>query len=377
MKFSGIAGYQQIKSVLAQMVSNQRIPQALLFSGAQGCGNLPMAVAFAQYVFCKNRTNSDSCGNCSSCIKVEKLAHPDLHFTFPVTNLKNAETSDLLIEEFREAFTQHPYLSQTDWFNHIGSENRQPTITVKESDDILHKLSLTSYEGGFKILILWQPEKLNTSTANKLLKIIEEPPEGTIFILVSHQTDQILPTILSRTQLMHFGPLSEHEIQQGLMMRHQIGEVQAEYIARMADGNFRDAEIIFSEGNEQIQILGHFQKFMRACLKFDAFKVGEWIEETARLGREKQKQFLSYGLKMFRECLLLNNAGQAITGSYGEELEFLKKFSPFVHNRNIEKLSEEFNQAYYHIERNANPKILFMDLALKVNEWLNLPSGKK
>ncbi|MFL5754460.1 MAG: DNA polymerase III subunit delta' [Bacteroidia bacterium] len=373
MFFKQVVGHSEIKQKLRQMVQEGRIPHAQLFFGPEGSGNLPAAMAFARYVFCRNRSNEDSCGTCSSCIKINKLAHPDLHFVYPIATGKDVKVSTDVIAEFREAFLNQPYMNQQDWFNELNAENKQPIIPAEESNEIIKKLSYTSFEGNGKIMIIWQPEKMNSSAANKVLKMLEEPPDETLFFLVPNNTEQILPTIISRTQLIKFSPLHDEDIASALQERYSVPAEQALNVARMAEGNFREALKIISESDSNVQFLKHFQSFMRLCLQFDAPKLISWIEETAALGREKQKYFIQYSLQLFRECLMLNYAGAELVKLRGEELEFVKKFAAFVHTGNYEKLTEEFNSAYYHIERNANAKILFMDLALKTNGLINLP----
>ncbi len=354
------------------MVNDQRIPHAQLFFGGEGSGNLPMALAMVRYIFCRQRTPQDSCGTCASCIKLDRLAHPDLHFVYPIATSKDVKVSTDLITEFRQAVLKQPYLNQQDWFNELDAENKQPIIPAEESNEIIKKLSYTSYEGGVKAMIIWQPEKMNQAAANKLLKMLEEPPDETLFFLVSNSLDQMLSTILSRTQMVKFGLLHDDEVAAALSQRYGANPDHTMNIARLAEGNFHEALKIISENDTQVQFLHHFQGFMRNCLKFDAFKITTWIDDTATLGREKQKYFLQYALQVFRECLMMNYGGMNLNRFRGEEMDFVRKFAPFVHQGNYEKLVEEFNTACYHIERNANPKVLFMDLALKTNELINI-----
>lgn len=357
------------------MVHGQRIPHAQLFFGAEGSGNLPMVYAFSRYLLCKNRTELDACGQCPACNMVGKLAHPDLHWVFPIAASKNVRVSADVMKNFRAAFTKLPYLTQQDWFGELDAENKQPVIPGEESNEIIKKLSITSYDGGFKVLIIWQPEKMNATSANKLLKMLEEPPDDTFFFLVTHHLDQILPTILSRTQLVKFGQLNTADLGEALQKKHALSSDRAETIARLADGNYREALQVLNESAEGTPFLAHFRLFMLTCLRFDVFKMNEWMEETAGLGREGQKYFLTFGLEVFREALLMNYGSPALVKMRGAELDFLKKFAPFVHMANYQLLTEEFNKACFHVERNANPKILFMDLALKVNELLNIKKG--
>jgi DNA polymerase III subunit delta' len=371
MLYRGIIGQKEALGRLQKMVQEKRIPHALLFSGKEGSGNLPAAFAFAQHLYCSQPADGLPCGVCAACNKVAKLIHPDLHLVFPIAKSKDVKTSNDVVKEFREAYLQQPYLNLSDWFNELSAENKQPLIPVEESADILRKLSYTSYEGSYKTMVIWQPEKMNTEAANKLLKILEEPPDETIFILVCNAPDQLLATIISRVQTIPFYQLSEAEITQGLIDKYQVNTEVAKQSAILADGNFREALSLLTQQEESVSFLNHFQAFMRLALKFDAVKALAWIDENATTGREKQKQFLQYGLAVFRDALMYNFGDQALVRLNGQEKQFLEKFAPFINRLNYEKLVEEFNTNYYYIERNANPKILFMDLLLKTNELIN------
>ncbi|MGZ4037724.1 MAG: DNA polymerase III subunit, partial [Bacteroidia bacterium] len=332
----------------------------------------PAAVAFAQLLLCKNRQANDSCGVCPSCLKVSKLMHPDLHFVFPIAKSKDVPTSSAVIKEFRELFTENPYLSLNDWFNELGAENKQPIIPVEESNNIIRQLSYTSYEGANKIMIVWQPEKMNIQAANTLLKILEEPPEQTFFILVSNAPDQLLATIISRVQQIPFYKIAEKDIVEALMRIYKVNGEVAKQAALLCDGNFNEARVLLTQNDEQLSFLQHFQGFMRLALKFDCEKALQWIDSNAASGREKQKQFIQYSLEIFRDSLMYNFGSRDLVRLSGNEKQFLEKFAPFINQKNYEKLTEEFNSNYYYIERNANPKILFMDLLLKTNELINL-----
>jgi len=372
MLYSQIVGQTEPKQRLLKMVNENRVPHALLFAGKEGSGNLPAAIAFAQHLFCTNKNEQGSCGECASCKKVAKLVHPDLHLVFPIAKSKEVKSSTDLIKEFREAFLNNNYLSLNDWFNELSAENKQPIIPVEEANDILRKLSYTSFEGSYKIMIIWQPEKMNQESANKLLKILEEPPEKTIFVLVSNHPDQLLATILSRVQQIPFYNSSEQEISEALILNYKINPEVAKQTAMLANGNYAEAVSLLTHNEESVSFLNNFQTFMRLSLKFDCNKVLQWIDENAVTGREKQKQFLQYGLEVFRDCLMFNFGDRSLVRLSGQEKQFLEKFAPFVNQKNYEKLIEEFNSNYYYVERNANPKILFMDLFLKTNELINL-----
>jgi len=372
MQYDQITGQKEAKGRLLKMVNEARIPHALLFSGKEGSGNLPAALAFSQHLFCKEPSQAGACGKCISCNKVSKLIHPDLHFVFPIAKSKDVKSSNDLIKEFREAFLQQPYLSLNDWFNELGAENKQPIIPVEESNDILRKLSYTSYEGTYKVMLIWQPEKMNAEAANRLLKILEEPPDQTIFILVSTQPDQLLATIFSRVQQIPFFNCSEDEVAKALVLNYKVNEDVARQTAMLSNGNYGEAIALLSHNDDNVSFLNNFQSFMRLALKFDCGKALQWIDENAGSGREKQKQFFQYGLEVFRDSLMFNFGEKNLVRLSGQEKQFLEKFAPFVTQKNYEKLVEEFNSNYYYIERNANPKILFMDLIMKTNELINL-----
>jgi DNA polymerase-3 subunit delta' len=373
MLYSQIVGQTEPKHRLAKMVNEGRVPHALLFMGKEGCGNLPMAIAFSQHLFCTRKTENGACGVCNSCNKVAKLIHPDLHLVFPIISKpKEVEISTDIIKEFRETFLPNPYLTLNQWCIEQNAENKQPLINVKEANEILRKISYTSFEGSYKIMVIWQPEKMNTEASNKLLKILEEPPEKTIFILVANNPEQLLATILSRVQQIPFFACSENEIVEALVKEFRVSKEKASESSLIANGNYSEAIQLLKEIDDGVSLLSHFQAFMRLALKFDPTKALVWIDENAATGREKQKQFLQYALEVFRDALMFNFGDKSLIRLSGNEREFLSKFAPFINQKNYERLVEEFNSNYYYVERNANPKILFMDLLLKTNELINM-----
>jgi DNA polymerase III subunit delta' len=375
MLFKEIIGQQAIKERLVRSVKEGRISHAQLFLGPQGSGNLALALAYAQYISCAKRLDDDSCGECSSCIKYNKLIHPDLHFVYPVALSKDVRVSTDKAKEWREAFLDDPYITLFSWFETLDAENKQAVIGTDESGEILRKLSLTTYEADYKIMIIWQAEKMNPSAANKLLKILEEPPDKTLFLLVCENEDQLLRTIVSRTQLIKINKIADQDLIQALIERHGLSTESAEGIAHLADGNYAEALALMNENENAGQNLASFQKLMRASLKFDPKAVMSWIDDISTAGRERQKNFLNYALHIIRESLILNYGDASLVKLGNDEKDFVKKFSPFIHINNIERFMEELNKAYFHMERNANAKILFMDLAFKFNELLNLPKS--
>lgn len=367
MNYSNVIGQTDSKIRLKNMVLENRVPHALLFKGPEGCGNLPLALAFAAHLLCTQKTPQGACGACSACLQLNKLTHPDLHLVFPIALTKDIRNSDYWVKEFRAAYLKNPYLNLEDWFNEISAENKQPVIGSDEAGEILRKLSYTSFEGQYKILLMWLPEKMNIDAANKILKVLEEPTDNTIFLLVSHQPDQLLSTILSRVQQVPLARLSNEEIARSLQANHGKSKEEAEQIALLADGNFNEALRMLEEDTLGEDLTNHFQNFMRLAFSFDFAKVQSWVEENSGMGREKHKRFFQYGLEVFRDCLMYNYGNRDLVRLNGAERSFLEKFAPFVNQKNYEKLIEEFNSNYYYIERNANPKILFMDLFIKCN----------
>lgn len=370
MQFSKVIGQQQLKDSMIEAVTNGRISHAQLFLGPEGNGALPLAIAYVQYLFCKNRTNTDSCGTCPQCQRITKLNHPDMHFVFPLALSKEVEKSSDVFPKWKEAFLKDNYMSLTDWMNFLDAENKQPVIGVGESKDILHQLSLTSYEGSYKVMILWMAEKMNLVAANKILKILEEPPDKTIFILITEST-QLPVTILSRTQITKVPRLTEEEIASALVKRNGQSPEVAASVARTAEGNYRFAQVLLTE-NEDAQFFSKkFQEWMRICLKLDGDKLADWIGNSdngiSTIGREKQKQFLAYSIQTIRHSLLLDKLAISISAS---DEDFLRKFSPYISFEGGNVIFEELNRAYHAIERNAHPKILFTSLSLKIHESL-------
>lgn len=371
MLYTDIVGQQEAKARLIKMVNENRVPHALLFAGDEGCGHLPTAVAFAQHLFCRQRNNDGPCNTCPACLKVAKLAHPDLHLVFPIAQTEKIKICESYLAEFREAFLNNPYLSLNEWFGELNAENKQPVISVSEAAEIIKKLSLTSYEGTYKVMIIWQPEKMTAQASNSILKILEEPTENTIFILVSSQADQLLGTILSRVQRIPFINCTVEEITNGLISLLKIGNEKANQSAILSDGNFAEAKRIANDLDEEVSFLSHFQAFMRLAFSSDFNKAVTWVEENASLGREKHKQFFQYGLEVFRDCLMYNYGTRDLVRLSGQEKQFLEKFAPFITQTNYESLIEAFNSNYYYIERNANPKILFMDLFIQCSALIS------
>jgi DNA polymerase-3 subunit delta' len=368
MLFKDIIGQAEVKKRLVHSVQENRVSHAQLFLGAEGAGALPLAIAYTQYILCKTRRAGEACGMCASCTKCAKLVHPDVHFVYPIAIKKgDVEKSTDVAPEFREAFLGNPYLNLSDWFSHLDAENKQPIIGVEESEEILRKLSLTTYEGEFKVMIIWMPEKMHPSAANKLLKILEEPPDKTLFILVSENEETLLRTIYSRTQLIKVNRLSDEEIKNALVEKKQLSPADAARIAYLADGNFNAARKLTGENLPENSHLHKFREWMRMVFKADVISIITWVEEIAnsKVGRENQKAFLLYGLNILRECLVGMYGDKKLLRVDGEELDFVQKLSTRLDGNLCKQLSDELNEAIIHIERNGSGKLIFTDLSLK------------
>lgn len=380
MQFKNIIGHSEVKKRLINSVKEGRISHAQLFLGAEGSGNLPMAIAYAQYIACENKGDNDSCGVCASCIKFQKLAHPDLHFVFPVATNKTITKepkSANYINEWRELnLDNNSYISLAQLQDKLDTENKQLLISKNESAEILKTLSLKTYEAEYKVMIIWYPEKFNIASANKLLKIIEEPPAKTLFILVAHDAEQIINTILSRTQLVKVGRIEEQELQAELIEKFNIDSTAAYNIAQISDGNYIKAKQIIEQSAADESYHQLFVTLMRSAFKGNVPGLIAWTEQIAQnaFGREKQKQFLNYGLHLFRESLITNYGDSSLNRIAQNEVNFMQNFAPYVHGANCLPIIELFNDAVYHIERNANPKILFLDVSLKLTKLLRVPA---
>lgn len=371
MLFKEVIGHKEVKESLIRSINEGRISHAQLFLGSEGSGNLAMALAYVQYIYCENKLESDSCGICASCRKIESLIHPDLHFSFPFIKAgKDGETSDNFINHFREAIIGNPYINLLNWYDYLGNQDKQGIISVKESAQIIKKLSLKSFEGGYKTYILWMPEKLNASAANKLLKTIEEPPEKTIIILVANDSEQIIPTILSRTQLVKLAPLKDEEVAEGLIEEFETEHQLAANLASMSEGNYFLARSLALKAGENNENFVFFRDWMRLCFKKDIKGVSTWVDDMSRIGRARQKDFLKYSLHLIRQCSLSNYGVEDLVTLKGDERVFMQKFALFVNHTNLEEYIYLFEEARKHIDRNANARILFTDLSYRVLMFL-------
>jgi DNA polymerase III subunit delta' len=374
MKFSEIAGQKDIIGKLLSSVRSERVSHAQLFAGPEGCGGLALALAYAQYVSCENRSPHDSCGICKSCVKYEKLIHPDLHFVFPVIKDKksNDPVSDNYIAQWRVFAKQTPYAGMNKWLASIEVGNAQGLIFATEASEIVKKLSLKAFESDFKIMIIWLPEKMHLSTANKLLKLVEEPPEKTLFILVSEEPDKVVPTLFSRCQLIKIPSMNSADISGYLVEKLHVHKSKADDISRIAGGNIDRAIELCEDEDSSLINLERFKNLMRYAWKRDILSLTGWSEEMSAIGREPQKSFISFSLRLIRENLMLT-LGQMknrLVFMTDDEAEFSSKFHPFISQENIYSLADEMNLAYAHIEANGNSRIVFLDLALKITRLI-------
>ena len=379
MLFRDILGLDHIKSHLVSSADAGRIPHAHLFVGPEGSGTLPMAIAFAQYILCQNAGGENEVGDEACNMKCSSLSHPDLHFAFPVattSKIKSHAVSNHFIEEWRQFVKEQVYGNLFDWYRLLGIERKQGQIGVDEAHDIVKKLSLKSYEGGFKVMIIWMAETMNTSASNKLLKLIEEPPEKTVLILISEDESQILQTIRSRCQLLSFPPLAEQVIADALVEKGLVRE-EAMRLAHEANGNYNKALDLMYSDSEDLVFEKWFVQWVRSAFKARGNKsaIHElilWSEEVAKTGRETQKKFLGYCLAVIRQALLINyQVGELAYMKIHVDGFHLEKFAPFIHENNILPIVEELESAIYHIERNGNSRVILTDLSIKLTRLLH------
>ncbi|HKI87483.1 MAG TPA: hypothetical protein VKA38_00555 [Draconibacterium sp.] len=368
MFFKDVIGQQEVKKRLIRSVTEERISHAQLFSGPEGTGNLALAIAYAQYISCHNRTETESCGTCPSCHKYQKLAHPDLHFAFPVFNspkIKNPVSDDFL-KEWREMVHQNPYFNLIQWLSFIDAGNAQGLIYERESDSIYKKLNLKSFEAEFKVMIIWLPEKMHISCANKLLKLIEEPPNKTLFLLVSEDEEAIISTIRSRAQLIKVPFIDNASVKEALSNVEGADETLVVDAAHLANGNYIEALEYLNPGEDNQFYLLKFQEMMRFAYKREVLELITWADEMATIGREKQKSFFSFALRLIREYFMMNIKRSNLVYLNHDEKEWGKRFAPFINERNIIPFSKEFELGIKHISMNGNPRIIFLDTALRM-----------
>lgn len=374
MRFSEIIGQEAIKKKLIQTVLDHRVSHAQLFFGPEGNEKLALAIAYAQFINCTNRIGGDqpdSCGRCPSCIKYQKLIHPDLHFILPVSTTKKVPRKPKsidFIEEWRDFLSGNNYhVNLHEWYEFIGMENKQGIINADDCTEIIHTLSYKSYESEYKVMILWMVEKLYYSAAPKILKILEEPPEKTLFILITEDPDQVISTIRSRTLLVKIPKIGVADLTAYLIGKHGVGEREAGILARQSYGNLKVALNRLQHIEEDQSNFTTFRNWMLMCYDYKVIDMVGFSGEIARIGRENQKDFLMYALKVIGYCSAIEFGNADQVASEGEELKFLKKIGSFINSSNYIRFTELFNTALYHVERNAHPQTLFLDVSLKVS----------
>ena len=372
MRKSDVIGQQDAWERLMQMVHEDRLPHAMMLCGAQGSGKMALALTFANYLLCRNHTQGDeACEVCPQCKMLKKWEHPDLHFSFPTIKLPSMGSdhkpvSDDFIREWHEMLESGPYFSMDQWMTAIGAENQQAIITAGESDDLVRKLSLKSSQGGYKISIIWLPERMNIECANKLLKLIEEPPQGTIFIMVCEEPDKLLETIRSRTQRIDVRRISSESIAVALQQKHGLGAESSMRLARLANGSWLKAVRELENDSENDDFLADYQQLMRLAYQRNVRNLKKWSEHMQTYGREKQKRFMDYFMRLTRENFMYNFGNPDLNYMSEKEEEFATKFARFINENNVIAMTEMAEKIQRDIKQNANAKIVFFDMALRM-----------
>ena len=370
MQFKDVIGQSAIKQRLIQSVRENHVSHAQLFLGPAGSGKLPLALAYAQYILCPNRTETDSCGVCPTCQKMQKLVHPDLHFVVPTATTKKIKSnpeSDLFMEEWREYVIQNQgYVDTSSWYTFLDVENKQGYMSVRDAASLLRKLSMKSYEGEYKIAIIWMAEKMRVDTADKLLKLLEEPPEKTVFLLIAEDQEELLATIKSRTVLVKIPSIGINEIEKALVQRLGCAEQQAHDAAMISEGDWNTARHSIWESEDRTYFFTTFQQWMRLCFRAAYSELIDFSGNIKGIGREKQKDLLNYGLRIIRNSLLFNNNLADIVMLPEDEKVFNSKFAPFVNPANLAQIANLFEEAIRQIERNGYAPLIFTDVSFKM-----------
>ncbi len=365
MLFNDIPGLEEVKTTLRRSVQQNHVAHALLFDGNSGGGGLSLALAFATYVNCENQQALDSCGSCASCTKMNKLIHPDLHSIFPLPRAPK-DSEDLMGEltpQWRTFIQQSPFRVLQEWLAHINAtQNQQGIIPIKEARGIIGKLSLKSFEAEYKVMVVWQPELLNLQAANALLKILEEPPKKTLFLLVTEQSDRLLTTILSRVQRIIIPTFTDEDVRNYLQEHHNADETRAKQIAYLCDGNLSEARQLMLENVDERP--AWFAEWMRLCYKQDLIQLVKLADSFDTMSKEKQKGLFDYSLRLFRDMLVFTQGAGELLRVPDEELNFVQNFSKAVPLSSLEQMVIELNEAYFHTERNVRAKMVFLDLSL-------------
>ena len=368
MKFSDIPFHETAKERIRAMVDSDRIPHALLIEGAPGIGKFALARAAAQYIHCENRHDGDSCGECPSCLQHASFNHIDTHFVFPIIKKKSGSPSfcDDFLEEWRNFITDNPYMDFQQWMSYLDSPNTQPLIYVDESDALIHKLSFTTHSSKYKIALVWLPERMHVSAANKLLKQIEEPFSDTLFIMVSNNAKEILPTIYSRVQRIELKRLPDEVIANQLATRYALDNSDAMAIAHLAEGSMIRAKNYLNKSSENHHFLELFMALMRLAYQRHVKELKEWATDIASLGRETELRFLEYCMRLIRENFIMNLHVSSLNYMNREEAAFGANFARFINERNVLKIVDELDKASIDIAGNGNAKIVLFDMAVRM-----------
>jgi DNA polymerase-3 subunit delta' len=374
MLFKDITGNELVKKQLIDAVANNRISHAQLFSGKSGNAKLALAFAYAQYLNCENKSETDSCNSCSSCLKYKNLSHPDLHLIFPVLKVNGIKnpTSDSFVNQWRELVLENKFIDINDWIDTFGIENKtgqQGSIYIDEATSIQRKLSLKNYEAEYRVVLIWLPEKMNLTVSNKLLKLLEEPPKGTVFVLVSEDANSLLPTIISRLQTLN---VSDFTIEDVVDYFDGVTLEKAKQLKNITDSDFGKMKKIIDDTEGLLDLFDEFSSWMRLAYRMDVSALSKWVDKIASMGRKHQKLFLSYAIKMIRECLILNFGSSNLLKTNEKEYAFISRFSPFIHEGNSVNIIEELEKSIKAINRNANAKILFFELSLQMVKFLKV-----
>ena len=376
MQFKNVIGQEEVKHKLILSVQENRVPHAQLFLGPEGNGKLPLALAYAQYILCPHRTATDSCGVCPSCQKISKLTHPDVHFVVPTTTTKSVKSnpeSDLFMTEWRDYVLQKEgYVDTSSWYEFLEVENKQGYISVRDAATLLRKLSFKAYEGEYKIAIIWMAEKMRVDTANKLLKLLEEPPEKTLFVLIAEDQEELLATIRSRTSLVKVPKIELGDLQKALVARIGCTSQEASDAAMIAEGNWMKACQNVKDAEDQKYYFRTFQQWMRYCFKAAINELIDFSNNIKTIGRERQKQLLEYGLGIVRNSLLFNNNLAQLVMLPDEEKKFNSSFAPFVKPANIIQIADLLEEASRQIERNGYAPLIFLDVSFKMTKLLRM-----
>lgn len=369
VQFSDVTGHATLKAKLINNVREGRVPHAQFFLGPRGCGVLPLALAYAAFLLCEDQQADGACGRCSSCRMVGKLAHPDLHLVFPIFLAEKVKTCEPFLERWREAVLQEPYLDAERWREALEGENKQLRMGVDIAAEVSRKLSLKAFRGGWKVMLVWLPELLDPAAANKLLKVLEEPEPMTAFLLVGHEHERILPTILSRVQLVKVPALDPGAVAEALSARDpEIAPADARAIAARSEGDLLEAVSMADGEEDELFIL--FRDWLRACYQNKVGDMVEFGDHFAKMGRERQKAFMRYALHAIRQCVLQWQGITEMVSVIGEEKEFVAKFSTLLNEANVDGIRRDLESAHTHLERNANPKVLLLDLSYRLGGWL-------